>query len=84
MILTLDGNVNISEKVDLFKKLMDFNPKTEYIDLHLTGKTTNKNFGTDRVKYQKFEIVKDNTIKYDDMVWDVKFPINLEMYIHEK
>ena len=81
--ITITENNNIVNKIELVKELFDYNEKVDILEVRITGRVSNVNYGSDRPKYQLITIV-DGCINYDDTSWDVTGELKVEFFIYEK
>lgn len=81
--ITIKKGKSISDKVELFKNLFDFDSKSEVLEIRITGKISNSNYGVEKVKYELIEL-KSKRIILNGKKWDINNDIDLELFIYDK
>jgi hypothetical protein len=81
--ITLKKGKSISNKVELFKNLFDFNSESEVLEIRITGKISNSNYGVDKVRYELVEL-KNKEILLHNKKWDAVNDIDIDLFIYNK
>ena len=81
--ITLKKGKSISNKVELFKNLFDFNSESEVLEIRITGKISNSNYGVEKVRYELVEL-KNKEILLHNKKWDAVNDIDIDLFIYNK